>query len=273
MIRFAQIAIAAGALVASMPAQAAEFVINTAAGTSNGSAISNGTSYNNINYKVTSTDGKSTVNVKASAWSRDLDGNFAAAKMVSWGSDGMGIYQTNESTGGNLHQIDNVNGWEFLVLQFDQAVSLQSAVLKSFQLAGRDYVDSDAFVARWTTSYAAGMSASTMAGIEKAMNSETWFNSNSDDYSKSVSGSAANGTLTQTQTQTYNLSPSKEGNVWIIGGSFNGPDWRNDAFKLNQIKVISAVPEPATWMTMILGFGLVGATVRRRRGSAKSALA
>lgn len=30
---------------------------------------------------------------------------------------------------------------------------------------------------------------------------------------------------------------------------------------------ISAVPEPATWMTMILGFGLVGSALRRRQSS------
>lgn len=34
---------------------------------------------------------------------------------------------------------------------------------------------------------------------------------------------------------------------------------------------ISGVPEPATWMTMILGFGLVGAMVRRQRPSAAGA--
>jgi len=32
-----------------------------------------------------------------------------------------------------------------------------------------------------------------------------------------------------------------------------------------QVPSISAVPEPATWALMILGFGLVGAAMRRRR--------
>lgn len=30
---------------------------------------------------------------------------------------------------------------------------------------------------------------------------------------------------------------------------------------------LGAVPEPATWLTMILGFGVIGATMRRRMGS------
>ncbi|URD61630.1 PEPxxWA-CTERM sorting domain-containing protein [Sphingomonas sp. KRR8] len=32
-------------------------------------------------------------------------------------------------------------------------------------------------------------------------------------------------------------------------------------------EVPSAVPEPATWMTMLLGFGLIGSSMRRRRAS------
>ena len=34
---------------------------------------------------------------------------------------------------------------------------------------------------------------------------------------------------------------------------------------------LTAVPEPATWGMMIMGFGLAGATLRRRRASALAA--
>jgi PEP-CTERM motif len=43
------------------------------------------------------------------------------------------------------------------------------------------------------------------------------------------------------------------------------------AFELDSI--VAAVPEPATWLMMILGFGLVGAGFRRRRGKGKLAAA
>lgn len=275
MTRFAHIALAAAAAVAAMPAQAADFVINTANGTVNNTAIATGGSgYDLVNYSVKSTDNTSTVNVKASAWSRDINGNYSAGKVVSWGSNGLGIYQTGETTGNNLHQIDNVNGWEFLVLQFDQAVSLQSAVLKSYQISGLNYVDSDAFIGWSSAAFNTQLTASALAANEKTLTSTgNWFNSDSTDYGATVSGAAYNGSLTQTQTQTYNLSPSQAGTVWIIGGSVNGPDWKNDAFKLNTIKVSSGVPEPTTWMMMILGFGMVGAAVRRRRSSDKAVLA
>ncbi len=267
MTRFAHLAIATGALFAAMPAQAADFVISTATGTSNGKAITSNdaSAYGTINYAVKSSDGKSTVNVRATAWTLLTNGTYQAATIASWGTNGLGIYQTGE-TGTNTHQIDNVNGWEFLVLQFDQAVSLQSAVLTPFALGSNRYTDNDAFIGRGYSGFGTSMTATTLKSLVDGLNINTgkqsgdaWFNSDSTNYS---------GTK-----QTYNLSPSQGGNVWVIGGSYRGPDGLNDAFKLNSIAVTSAVPEPTTWMTMILGFGVIGAAARRRRSSSKAALA
>lgn len=267
MTRFAQLAIATGALFAAMPAHAADFVISTATGTSNGKAITSndGSAYGTVNYVVKSSDGKSTLNVRATAWTLLTNGTYQAASIASWGSNGLGIYQAGE-TGTNTHQIDNVNGWEFLVLQFDQAVSLQSAVLTPFALGSNNYTDNDAFIARGVANYGTAMTGAGLKSLADGLKIDTskqsgdaWFNSDSTKYASNK--------------QTYNLSPSKGGNVWVIGGSYFGPDSRNDAFKLNSIAVTSAVPEPTTWMTMILGFGLIGAAARRRRSSSKAALA
>ena len=41
-----------------------------------------------------------------------------------------------------------------------------------------------------------------------------------------------------------------------------------NSFELDNIAVASAVPEPATWAMMITGFGMLGATLRRRRATA-----
>jgi hypothetical protein len=43
-----------------------------------------------------------------------------------------------------------------------------------------------------------------------------------------------------------------------------------NSFEIDNLAV-SYVPEPATWAMLIIGFGLVGATVRRRRGIAATA--
>ena len=45
------------------------------------------------------------------------------------------------------------------------------------------------------------------------------------------------------------------------------PDSYNkyDAFKFNTLTVRVPVPEPATWLMMIAGFGLIGGSIRRQR--------
>jgi hypothetical protein len=59
-----------------------------------------------------------------------------------------------------------------------------------------------------------------------------------------------------------------------FNGSFTGTDfffaansYTKNSFRLGGVTVNSAVPEPATWLMMILGFGAVGAAMRRRRAN------
>jgi hypothetical protein len=62
-------------------------------------------------------------------------------------------------------------------------------------------------------------------------------------------------------------SGDEHGMMWLIGALY-GSD-HNDYFKLDalNVTVFPTVPEPSTWMTMILGFGFVGGTMRRRKAS------
>ena len=46
-----------------------------------------------------------------------------------------------------------------------------------------------------------------------------------------------------------------------------------DAIRQASFDFVSGVPEPATWAEFILGFGLVGVMLRRRRQSAVPATA
>ena len=56
----------------------------------------------------------------------------------------------------------------------------------------------------------------------------------------------------------------------LTPGQFNFGTY-SDTIQLNIIgdSVVGAVPEPATWAMMIGGFGIAGASMRRRRNKAK----
>ena len=241
-----------GAFASAGSAQAADFVFNTV-----NSGKVTGSGYGNA-FTYSGSDGSRSITMKATGWSRGFDGAFTAGEIASFGSDGLGIYQQGERRDGGYHQIDNINGWEFLILQFSEAVTLQSAKLNSFGIDDRNYTDNDAFIG-WNSSTLGLGTALTGTDAAKLFDTRLGgFNSNSDAY--------------KTALQTYALPLAKASNVWIVGGSFNGPDDRNDFFKVAQLTV-AAVPEPTTWAMMLVGFAMVGAAARYRRRSTKIALA
>ena len=79
-----------------------------------------------------------------------------------------------------------------------------------------------------------------------------------------------------------NYATATPGNSRVIGTDFflegrpvvYNPADRAIGFSLNAVSVsVAAVPEPATWGMMLLGFGLVGSTMRRRNATRAVALA
>lgn len=270
------VALAAGALAAASPAVAATAVTSAAPikftlnmyDTGLGSPTN--AIGNNYKYQVTTSGGEK-LDVMVTAWSRQLDNTIKQGTLASFGTNGLGIFQQGESTDGNFHQIDNVNGWEFLTLQFSRAVTLTGGILNAFTLAKtdaagnpmkdasgniiyRDYKDNDAFI---------GWGNNTTGAWNKNLSLQNY---NWDLVSGSLLGST-NTNSDGTAAQTFNLM-NATANTWMIGGSINGPDSLNDAFKLAQLTV-TAVPEPTTWAMMLVGFGMVAGAARYRRRSTK----
>lgn len=75
-----------------------------------------------------------------------------------------------------------------------------------------------------------------------------------------ILGGGVNDFLGSTGRVTYDFG----GMASLIGVTFASTQ---AAFEIDS--VVAAVPEPATWLLMILGFGLVGSQLRRRKVQAK----
>lgn len=236
--------ISAALVAAATPSMAATIVFSDGGtGVSSGDVI------------FTAGTGSEAVQVRASAWT--LNGNTVSASTLGVYSNGLGVTNGNEgSGGGNSHTIDNLNGIDFIVLQFDKKVSLSDATFAAYQQTGYSYTDTDATIGYGTTA-TAWNSSLNLVGNVSLLNALV---PTSQQYSIGNVGTQG--------TNTTNIDPLLySGNVWIVSASMANPDNKYDSFKLNYLNYTTKmpVPEPATWMMMISGFGMIGSTMRRRK--------
>ena len=75
-----------------------------------------------------------------------------------------------------------------------------------------------------------------------------------------------NYTVSVAAFSNFALGPNLS-NGFQDSGSFNGRTnaWAFDILNVNSAAQVGAVPEPGTWALMLIGFGAVGASLRRRR--------
>lgn len=238
-------AIATTAIVAG-PAMAAitvAYSFNTTGNTAENGTYGNAITFNTANKP-------STLQMSATAWQASPIGRISAAYLGAYGG-GLGVTGLGDQNGANgLHQIDNVGLYtDFVLLEFNQAVTLASIKTNSYGIAGLG-TDSDAV---WADMSAFKTSAwNSTAGFASSFTLPTdWGN---------IADPNSNGwRLTGADTASTK---------WLVAAAPLPLSNRNDGFKLASITVaeqVAAVPEPATWLTMILGFGLAGVALRRRR--------
>lgn len=222
---------------AAAPASAADFVFNFTGNT----PVDGTTTFRD--YK--STDGK--LSVRASGWS--LGGSTLSNAYLGSYAQGLGVTEDVENGNGNTHVIDNQGPLEFVLLQFSDAVLLSSFTTSPWSLNGS--TDSDALIG-WGSSSAAwnstlpldGKSVSTLNAMLSGL--------------KEVDGGSA--------ASTRPVGAGTASNLWLVAASQANTDKMTDGFKLTGVKASTAsVPEPGTWMMMILGFGAMGWAMRRRR--------
>lgn len=227
------------ALTVAQPASAQQI---TFAGSS---SATSGTAGNIRSYSIGG------IQVQASAWS--YAGSTLQTAFLGQYSSGLGVTNSNEGTGStsNSHTIDNVGQSDFVLLLFNQAVNIGSARLTPFDVSPTAD-DNDAYI-----SYATAALPFTNVPTAVPLNSSVFASLLAHGYN--VSGNMVSPNLTSLN------STGLFGNAWIIGAARTNPDSRDDGFKLASINVTAAVPEPATWALMLVGFGAIGVATRRRR--------
>jgi hypothetical protein len=217
-------------------------------------------------YSATSPD-FGTVQVRVTAWSlekvktgrdkygRDVYANYVRDSKLMVYDGGLGIISGDDDGGSsNQHTADNEGRKDFFMLQFNAPVALISATFNTYSVLGKTK-DSDATIMH-------GWNYDTLWNQSLNLDGKTegYLNSLFDGSYESLGGSSSNHRF---------INPNLEwGNVWLIGASFANKDGKIDGFKLNDLAV---VPEPATWLMMISGFGLLGGALRRQRKVALAA--
>ena len=108
-----------------------------------GNSSVNGTYGNARTFSATA--GGETLNLRATGWS--INGSTINSSYLGIWNAGLGVTSAGDSSGSNnLHTVDNKGRVDFIVLEFDKAVQLTSAVFNAYQVSGYSYKDADATI-------------------------------------------------------------------------------------------------------------------------------
>ena len=211
-----------------------------------GSMPDNGVYGNTLQF--TPTNPASSLRLQVTGWQINQSTNAITSAWVGAYSPGTGVTGIGDNNGNNgYHQIDNAGGYtDFLLLQFNQAVTLSTLTLNSFTLGSMSGKDND--LAFYAANFPEANWNSPLNLSAYTVPASLW---------TTVPGTGGDGTVSTGATIT-----SRE---WLVAAAFGSGN--NDGFKIAGLSVVSPVPEPASWAMMIMGFGLVGASMRRRPAS------
>lgn len=242
------------ALALGASAAAVMLVAQSASATSYTFTLTSGGDSTVASKVFSSTVNNSTLDVRATAWhATPLNGytgyDTIASAQLGLYTPGLGVLSSGESSDGNYHQIDNVGGVDFVMLQFSQDVTIGSISRKVFPLAGVSPSDSDA--SYWAdTGHQLGAASGWNGNVDLTryyVNESTW---------TELPGGSSDNIAT--------LGTAAAAATWLVGADFFGT--LNDGFKIASLTAnTAAVPEPASWATMLAGFGAIGGTMRRRK--------
>lgn len=206
-----------------------------------------------------------------------MAGSFAAnASAATWA-----VGQWYQFAGNNnyysVQQIVPVNGQGGWTIARNQAIGLSapgaaatlatigSAAVDAFVFAG---IDSPAF---WTIDIAGNNEGPYLGGYQASTANEplgnwAWVNGDAWDYTQWNPGEPNNYGGNENNLLFFATGNNRSGN-WNDGGdsaAYGSPGLPSYYIAESKFTGVSAVPEPASWALMIVGFGIVGAAMRRR---------
>lgn len=231
------VAVAAALFISATPAAASVTISFSGAGIASGASAGNVVSFSNNG-----------IGVQASAWS--YSGTTLQTAVLGGDPNGLGVTNNVEASWGLTGSplVDNLTQSDLILLVFNQAVNIQSAVLSPLRL-GNFQSANDARVAYVSLSGAYTSPTPT----PMALGSNIWATLSSGEYN--VSGATSSPYLTSLGSAGY-------GNVWLIAAAKGN---YYDGFQLSSINVTTPVPEPSTWAMLVVGFCLIGAVLRQRK--------
>lgn len=298
--RLACVTAALGAFTVAMPASATVYTLGfdfTAPNSSSEKTTTGSIVFTSTNSNLTAT---------VTAWNvtpktvNNVTSYTLTQATLGWYEGGLGVISTandNLTTGGqscgvgscNTHQIDNMGStansvsYDFLQISFSASgaavpVTLGSLGLNAFgsynaALNSNTLVlDDDFSYGKGNGSLANNTTLQTLTGLfQTNVGSNQAYGGSSNTSCQDTNGdgvcannfalSSSGSATAATASQNWYLAAS-------IGSNYGG-DGIVDGFKLasaNVYYVPGAVPEPGTWVMMLIGFGAIGMSMRRRAG-------